>query len=82
MLYWHLPQEWQQVLGLSSSLWGLLHTVPRPPLVPIWSFEQEQPQWGPAAREAPCAPQVAACVWAPRLGHWALPLREQRQLPA
>lgn len=40
-------------------------------------------QWGPAAQEAPCALQVAVCVWAPHLGQaWALPHQEQRQLPA
>lgn len=83
MLCWHCRQEQQQVPELSSSLWGLLHTVPQPLLVLTWSFEQEPPQWGPAAQEAPCALQVAVCVWAPHLGRaWALPHQEQRQLPA
>lgn len=83
MLCWHCQQEQQQVPELSSSLWGLLHTVPQPLLVLTWSFEQEPPQWGPAAQEAPCALQVAVCVWAPHLGQaWALPHQEQRQLPA
>lgn len=40
-------------------------------------------QWAPAARGAPCAPQAAACVWAPRPGPaGGPPLQEQRQPPA
>jgi hypothetical protein len=44
VLCWHCQQEQQQAPELSSSPWGLLHTVPQPPLVLIWSFEQEPPQ--------------------------------------